>query len=62
MIQQWQEYQGISDTIEELGTFGLTTNEISKLHQYYKNETVDILKNNPYKITEVSMIGFKKQI
>jgi len=40
--------------------YGLTSHMVAKLHQQYGAECVDIVRRNPYKLTELDMIGFDR--
>ncbi len=43
-----------------LQTYGVTPNQCLKIYQYYKEASIETVKNNPYILTEnISGIGFK---
>ena len=62
IIEEFEDCKDYSQIYTELSNANLTANLIKKLLDFYKSPdiVVDIVKNNPYKLVEVSGIGFKK--
>ncbi|WP_053071945.1 SF1B family DNA helicase RecD2 [Ornithinibacillus contaminans] len=56
-VKETYELQNI---ISELTVIGVSPDLTIKLYQEYGSNTVSILKNNPYKLTEMKMISFPK--
>lgn len=51
--------RGARDVITFLAPYGITPKRAVKLYKEYGNETMSIVKNNPYKLCELAGIGFK---
>lgn len=51
--------RGARDVVAFLSPHGITPNRAVKLYKEYGNETMDIVKNHPYKLCEIAGIGFK---
>src|SRR5690606_17117126 len=39
-------------------SYGLTPNMVAKLYRKYGSQSVEIVQKNPYKLTELDLIGF----
>lgn len=50
--------RGARDVVAFLVPHGITPNRAVQLYQMYGNETMDVVKNHPYKLCEISGIGF----
>ena len=50
--------RGARDVVAFLVPHGITPNRAVQFYQLYGNETMDIVKNHPYKLCEVPGIGF----
>lgn len=51
---------GVQNIIKHLGQYGVTTNMAIKLHKMYQSNAVEIIKENPYELTNLSMVGFDR--
>ena len=51
--------RGARDVVAFLSPHGITPNRAVKLYKQYGDETMDIVKNHPYKLCEMAGIGFK---
>jgi len=48
----------IQQIMMELLPYGLTANMVAKLYKQYGSQSVEIVRKNPYKLTELDLIGF----
>lgn len=60
IIISWGESRNRSDDIIELYGLGLTVAYAKKVFNHFGKQSKQIIKQNPYKLTEVHGIGFKK--
>ncbi len=60
ILQGWDDKRQIRALSEFLLPFGITNKMIFTIYDTYKEHSVAVLQNNPYKITEIRGIGFKK--
>ena len=62
IIEEFEDCKDYSQIYTELSNANLSANLINKLLDFYKSPdtVVDIVKNNPYRLVEVSGVGFKK--
>ncbi|GGA35364.1 ATP-dependent RecD-like DNA helicase [Kroppenstedtia guangzhouensis] len=44
----------------ELLVYGITANMVTRLYKEYGSNTAEVVKSNPYKLTELKLIGFLK--
>lgn len=51
--------RGARDVIAFLAPHGVSPNRAVKLYQEYKEQTMDIVKNHPYRLCELAGVGFK---
>ena len=51
--------RGARDVIAFLAPHGVTPNRAVKLYEQYGNQTMDIVRNHPYRLCELVGIGFK---
>lgn len=51
--------RGARDVVAFLTPHGITPNRAVQIYKVYGNNTLKILKNNPYKLCEITGIGFK---
>lgn len=58
-IAAWDDVKAIRQLETFLFSHGITENMADRLYREYGEEVVDILQNNPYKITELPRIGFR---
>lgn len=59
-IEQWQDKRAIHKVMTELMGYGLTMALAIKVHNHFKDATIEIIKDNPYRITEIQGVGFHK--
>lgn len=61
IIEQMTEQKNIREIMVFLKTYGISDNFAAKIYKCYGNKTIEILKDNPYKMAEdIEGIGFKK--
>lgn len=57
--KSWNEQKGTRSTIIFLQSYGLSASYASKIYKYYKNNTIEIVKKDPYKLaSDIDGIGF----
>ncbi len=57
--EQFKELKKLQNTVMFLQKYNITTNMSLKIYEIYGSKTVDIVKNNPYRLVEdVAGIGF----
>ena len=59
IIDSYLANRGARDIITFLSPFGISPNRAIKLYQIYDDETMDIVRNHPYRLCEISGIGFR---
>lgn len=59
IIASYTASRGARDIIAFLAPYGLTTGKILKFYKQYGSNTLDVVKNHPYKLCELSGIGFR---
>lgn len=61
-VRRFHEHMPMSNAMSELYEYGLTEALLKKIIKHYKSNeiAVEIIKKNPYKLIEVSGIGWKK--
>lgn len=62
IIEKYKETSKYNDAFSSLYRYGLSKNLIIKIVDYYKNPktAIQIIKENPFVLTEITGIGFKK--
>ena len=60
IIESFQEKMKIKEVIKFAVKYDITENMIFKLYEKYGQELINLLQQNPYLITELRGIGFKK--
>src|SRR3990172_1647564 len=56
----WNEQKGVRDVMIFLQSNGISTAYSAKIFKTYKNQSISIVKNNPYRLaTDIIGIGFK---
>ena len=48
----------VQQVMMALLTYGLTPNMVAKLYKKYGSQSVEVVQKNPYKLTELDLIGF----
>ena len=57
--EKFKELKNLQNTVMFLQKYNITTNMALKIYDIYGNKTIDIVKNNPYKLVEdIDGIGF----
>lgn len=51
--------RGARDVVAFLAPYGITPNRAVQLYREYGNETMEIVKNHPYRLCEIAGIGFR---
>ncbi|MBC7087475.1 MAG: ATP-dependent RecD-like DNA helicase [Tissierellales bacterium] len=60
IMEAFEEQREIRQIIVELKEFDISTNQILKIYKQYGSESTNIIKENPYRLTEdIRGIGFK---
>lgn len=50
----------VQNIMAELLVYGITANMVMKLYKEYGSNTAEVVKKNPYKLTDLKLIGFLK--
>ena len=50
--------RGARDVVTFLAPYGITPNRAVKLYRHYGERTLDVLRNHPYRLCELSGVGF----
>jgi len=53
----WDEYKHLTELSFLLKDYGIKT--VTKIFNHFKNKSVEIIKENPYRLAEIKSIGFK---
>lgn len=56
----WEKYRPVKQLSDFLSPYGLTPNLVVRVYTHYGDESVDVIKRNPFALTRVGGIGFKK--
>lgn len=59
MKKAWQDYRATYELLSTMKLYGITDASGLRIYNHFKEKTIDIIKNDPYKITDVPSIGFK---
>jgi exodeoxyribonuclease V alpha subunit len=59
MKKAWKDYRATYELLSTMKLYGITDASGLKIYNHFKEKTLDIIKNDPYKITDVQSIGFK---
>ena len=57
--ESWEEYKKIQDIMIFLKGHDLSTSLAMKIYKEYGEESIDVIKKNPYKLIEIEGVGFK---
>ena len=60
LIHAWDESKDLKKLSGKLSPFGITSNLIVKIYRHFGTEANTIIDTNPYRLTEIRGIGFKK--
>lgn len=58
--EQWAENRVVHKLMAQLVQYNLTPNMVIKIHDHFGEQTLKIVKDEPYRLTEVYGIGFYK--
>jgi exodeoxyribonuclease V alpha subunit len=58
--EQWTANRIVHKVTSQLMKYKLTTNLALKIYEHFKDQTLQIVKNEPYRLTEVYGLGFHK--
>lgn len=59
IIQSWKAYRAIYDVISTMSIYRIGNAEGLRIYNYFKEKTIPVIQNDPYKLTDVPKIGFK---
>lgn len=59
IISSYTAYRGAKDVVATLVPLGISANKAVKVYNKYKQESVNIVKNHPFKLCEVNGISFQ---
>lgn len=57
--KSWQEWRAIYDIVSTMILYEIGDVAGMKIYEHFKERSLDIIKNDPYALTEVESIGFK---
>lgn len=60
IVKSWQEQKHLRILSQKYSSAGITNSIIQKIYDTWGNDAVRILEKNPYKLTDIPGIGFKK--
>ncbi|MDD4972523.1 MAG: AAA family ATPase [Paludibacter sp.] len=60
IIQSWQEQKHLRQLSEKYSSTGISNAMIQKVYESWGANAISILENNPYRLTDIPGIGFKK--
>lgn len=60
ITESWQKYRHVKLLSDFLTPYGMTPNLIMRVYNYFEDRSVEIVRENPYQLTRVPGIGFKK--
>ena len=60
ITESWQKYRHVKMLSDFLTPYGLTPNLVMRVYAHFEDKAVDIVRSNPYQLTRVPGIGFKK--
>ena len=58
IIDVWEEKKGLREVVLFLSTHKVTANQADRFYKAYGKKTIEVLTNEPYRITELPHIGF----
>ena len=60
ILKSWQKHRSLKELAAYLGkSSGITPNLLIRIYNYFGDSSLSIIKENPYRLTEVRGIGFK---
>jgi exodeoxyribonuclease V alpha subunit len=59
IISSYTAYRGAKDVVSMLAPLGISSNKAVKIYNKFKQESVNIVKNEPFKLCDINGISFK---
>ncbi|MBN1247400.1 MAG: ATP-dependent RecD-like DNA helicase [Anaerolineae bacterium] len=60
IAQSWQEHRSLSRLMMALHGYGISTTMAVRAHREFGSDALAVLQQDPYRLTEISGIGFKR--
>lgn len=60
LVDCWQSERGTHRALSQLMQMGMTLNMAMKAYKFYSYDAIEIIRKNPYSLTEIVGIGFLK--
>jgi len=60
VVASWQEHRNVGELMMFLQGHGITTGLAIKIYKAYGADAVQVVQQNPYRLTEIAGVGFKK--
>ena len=61
ILTEWNEHKNIQEIVTFFTEYGLTINMIMKIYKQYGNESIELVKQNPYRLaSDIDGIGFRR--
>ena len=61
ILTEWTEHKNIQEIVTFFTEYGLTINMIMKIYKQYGNESIELVKQNPYRLaSDIDGIGFRR--
>lgn len=60
IVKSWKEQKHLRTLSQKYSSVGITNSMIQKIYDEWGNEAIGILEKNPYRLTGIPGIGFKK--
>lgn len=60
LLRAWEESKDLKTLSGKLSPFGITSNLIMRIYKHFGKNAVNVIDENPYRLSEIRGIGFKK--
>lgn len=60
ITESWEKYRHVKQLSDFLTPFGVTPNLVMRVYSHFGDNSVGIIRDNPFRLTHVTGIGFKK--
>lgn len=60
ITESWEKYRHVKQLSDFLTPYGLTPNLVMRVYSHFGDNSVGIIRDNPFRLTHVAGIGFKK--
>jgi len=60
IVDSWAKHRDIKLLSDFLTPYGITSNLVMRIHVHFEDKAVQLIKSNPYVLTQVRGIGFRK--